>query len=137
MKNFIAYGIALILIVGACGNATAQGSKTDMLRHALCKVWKSSLLTVDGKTDPERNIKGKVRFELRSDSTFNLQDATEGTLEKVDGTWDLTADSLIILSVPMDGELTRFKVREISNNSLVTQILEDTEHEDLVTFIAE
>ena len=106
-------------------------------RATLCRLWNGELLTTQGIPDPERIVKGKVRFELRCDSTFDMADATEGSWEKVSGTWRFTPDSLLILNVPHEGELTRFKVLSWDSRSLSTLILEAADEEVIVSYSAE
>ncbi len=104
---------------------------------SLCHTWNGELLTSHGKPDPTRDVKGKVRFELRCDSTFDLTDATEGAPEKVAGNWMFTKDSLLILNVPREGELTRFKVLAWDDRGLKTFALEAPEEDVFVTYSAE
>lgn len=104
---------------------------------SLCHTWNGENLTSNGKVDPERDIKGKVRLELKCDSTFHMSDSTEGALETVTGTWGFTSDSVLVLSIPNEGELTRFKVRAWDDHSLTTYLMEIPEEDVIVTYSAE
>lgn len=66
-----------------------------------------------------------------------MNDKTEGSLESVSGTWTFTQDSLLILNIPNEGELTRFKVLGWDAERLTTFILEAPEEEVVVTYSAE
>ncbi|MCB9184132.1 MAG: hypothetical protein H6591_09455 [Flavobacteriales bacterium] len=104
--------------------------------YSLCRAWKGEMLTTHGKPDPSRDVKGKVMLELRCDSSFHLSDATEGTTETVAGRWAFTPDSLLILHIPDEGELTRFKVLDWDSTRLSTFVLEAPEEEVIVVYSA-
>jgi len=150
-SSILALSAVFALLSEACNPSTSE-APTDTLiasevppqdstpvqtASTLCRIWNGEQLTSHGKPDPSREVKGKVRFELRCDSSFNMSDATEGTLETVSGTWTFTKDSLLILNIPDEGELTRFKVLAWDTDQLRTFILEAPEEEVIVTYSAE
>lgn len=106
--------------------AKISGAMADSLLQKLCKTWYSKKLVLHDLQEeyPTNN----EELILRRDMSYSAVDRVEE--DSLAGTWQITRSDVIMLTAEPTGESHSFRLTELTDEVLVTKVL-DTEEENI------
>ena len=101
---------------------------------SLCKTWLVQNITIDGVEDTLYYAGSNDEMTLHSDMSFNAIDRTYD--DSLSGKWSLVDGNKIVLEQSSSAEPSRFEIVSMTDDSLVTKLLEADDVEIKIFYTA-